>query len=127
MGAANDPAAVVDTQLRVRGVGRLRVVDASIMPTITSGNTDTPTVMIAEKEAHDSSRAAECLASICQGRHITATTNRSRESALLNRYRPFYLASTTPRADSEIAQLNSEVSNRHNQENAQSAHVPPGY
>jgi choline dehydrogenase len=51
MGRANDPAAVVDPQLRVRGVERLRVIDASIMPTITSGNTNTPTVMIAERGA----------------------------------------------------------------------------
>ena len=42
MGAADDPAAVVDSHLRVRGVGGLRVVDASIMPTITSGNTNEP-------------------------------------------------------------------------------------
>jgi choline dehydrogenase len=51
MGRGNDPAAVVDPQLRVRGVERLRVIDASIMPTITSGNTNTPTVMIAERGA----------------------------------------------------------------------------
>jgi choline dehydrogenase len=51
MGAAADRGAVVDSHLRVLGVGRLRVVDASIMPTITSGNTASPTLMIAEKAA----------------------------------------------------------------------------
>jgi choline dehydrogenase len=51
MGKLEDPLAVVDSQLRVKGVERLRVVDASIMPTITSGNTNSPTLMIAEKTA----------------------------------------------------------------------------
>ncbi|MGZ8228689.1 MAG: GMC family oxidoreductase [Burkholderiales bacterium] len=49
MGRESDPAAVLDPQLRVRGIDKLRVVDASIMPTITSGNTNSPTLMIAEK------------------------------------------------------------------------------
>lgn len=51
MGRADAPDAVLDSELRVRGLDRLRVVDASIMPTITSGNTNTPTVMIAERGA----------------------------------------------------------------------------
>jgi choline dehydrogenase len=51
MGRADDAMAVVDSRLRVRGVANLRVVDASVMPTITSGNTNSPTLMIAERAA----------------------------------------------------------------------------
>jgi choline dehydrogenase len=51
MGTANDPMAVVDERLRFYGIAGLRVADASVMPTITSGNTNTPTAMIADKGA----------------------------------------------------------------------------
>jgi len=51
MGMEHDPLAVVDSHLRVIGLDGLRVIDASVMPTITSGNTNTPTIMIAEKGA----------------------------------------------------------------------------
>jgi choline dehydrogenase len=47
----NDAMAVVDDELRVRGVARLRVIDASVFPQITSGNTNAPTYVIAEKGA----------------------------------------------------------------------------
>jgi choline dehydrogenase len=51
MGLPSDPSAVVDERLRVIGLEALRVIDASVMPTITSGNTNSPTMMIAEKGA----------------------------------------------------------------------------
>lgn len=51
MGPPSDPMAVVDPELRVYGVGGLRVIDASIMPTITNGNINAPVIMIGEKGA----------------------------------------------------------------------------
>jgi choline dehydrogenase-like flavoprotein len=48
MGPVSDPVAVVDAELRVHGVANLRIVDASVMPRITSGNTNSSTLMIAE-------------------------------------------------------------------------------
>jgi choline dehydrogenase-like flavoprotein len=51
MGRADDANAVVDARLWVIGIDGLRVIDASVMPSITSGNTNSPTMMIAEKGA----------------------------------------------------------------------------
>ena len=51
MGAANDAQAVLDSHMRLRGVAGLRVVDGGAMPTITSGNTNSPILMMAEKAA----------------------------------------------------------------------------
>jgi 5-(hydroxymethyl)furfural/furfural oxidase len=62
MGRADDPAAVVDAAGRVHGIGGLRVVDASIMPTLPRGNTNLPTIMVAEK-------LAEAIAVALQGVH----------------------------------------------------------
>lgn len=63
MGVASDPLAVVDERLRVYGTSSLRVVDCSIMPTLVSGNTNAPIVMVAEKVSDmilDDAHAADC-------------------------------------------------------------------
>ena len=51
MGSPSDPLAVVDPEARVAGLGSLRVVDSSVMPSITTGNLNAPTIMIGEKAA----------------------------------------------------------------------------
>ncbi len=62
MGHEDDPMAVVNSHLQVRGIRGLRVVDAGVMPSITSGNTNSPTLMIAEKAAHWMAKDAQGFA-----------------------------------------------------------------
>lgn len=65
MGRVGEPLAVTDPELRCQGIARLRIVDASIMPTITSGNTNSPTVMIAERGAALIRAARQSLLRTC--------------------------------------------------------------
>jgi choline dehydrogenase len=58
MGAVTDGSAVVDSELRVHGIGRLRIADGSIMPAITSGNTNAACIMIGERCADFLAKAA---------------------------------------------------------------------
>jgi choline dehydrogenase len=78
MGPSGDPDAVVDPQLRLHGVDALRVVDCGVMPTLVSGNTNVPVVMIAERAAammlgasSDARRAAEVAPT--RGEHGSTT------------------------------------------------------
>jgi choline dehydrogenase len=66
MGSTSDPMAVVDPQARVIGVEGLRVVDSSIMPRITTGNLNAPTIMLAEKAA-DHIRGVAALPQATEG------------------------------------------------------------
>ena len=73
MGKENNPAAVVTPDLRVKGTEGLRIIDASIMPSVTSSNTSAPTIMIAEKGADMvlASGLIRCLVSSYRQKTIT--------------------------------------------------------